>query len=286
MPKHVANPPTAPHSAHKGAHKPAGDGDGAPRLDPVDLAYLRDPARPVLAHARDLAAGSVVPRHAHPRAQLLRAASGLLRIATEDVVWLVPPGFAVWIPGDVTHEVWIETDARMSNLYFDPSVAVRPTATCEVLFVSPLLRLVIERMLEDPGADPFRHLGAVARDEIARAGAAPLDLPAGNDPRLRRITRHLGRFPQDDRTLPELAAGAAASPRTIERLFRAETGLGFRQWRTRARLMQAVARLERGESSTRIAYSLGYRSVSAFVAAFRREFGRTPQAWFRDPAPD
>lgn len=259
------------------------------RFDPSGTAFVLDPARPVLAHGRDLAAGAHVAPHAHPRGQLLWAAEGLLRLGAEDGVWLVPPGFGIWIPGGTRHEMRVVsrpgTGARTRNLYVDPSCPVRPEGRgCEVLPISALLREVILRMAAEGDAGRLARLGAVALDEIAAAAPAPLDLPGGQDPRLRRLTAHLGRHPSDPRPLPLLAAEAGASPRTLERLFRAETGLSFRDWRSRVRLLAAVGRLERGESSTTIAHSLGYRSASAFVAAFRSHFGVPPQSYLRNRA--
>ena len=256
------------------------------RFDPSGAAFVLDPARPVLAHGRDMAAGAHVAPHAHPRGQLLWAAEGLLRLSAEDGVWLVPPGFGIWIPGGTRHEMRVVsrpgTGARTRNLYVDPSCPLRTGAGgCEVLPVPPLLREVILRMVDEADPDRLARLGAVALDEIAAARPAPLDLPGGHDPRLRRLTAHLGRNPADPRPLPALAAEAGASPRTLERLFRAETGLTFRDWRLRLRLLAAVGRLERGESSTTIAHSLGWRSASAFVAAFRGHFGTPPQSWRR-----
>lgn len=255
------------------------------QFEPSTTAFLRDPARPVLSHGRDLAAGAVVAEHSHPRGQLLWAGGGLLRISSRGNVWLVPAGFGVWIPGGTPHAVRVETAAHTRNLYVDPSVPVRDAAAgCEVIPVSALLREVILSMSQENDPGRIARLGAVALDEIAAARPAPLCLPAGRDPRLCRVTSQLGRNPADPRPLPALAAEAGASVRTLERLFRAETGLGFRQWRTRARLLGAIERLERGESSTSIALSLGYRGASAFVAAFRQNFGSPPQSYLRGNA--
>lgn len=252
------------------------------RFAPNVIAYVQDATRPVLAHGRDLQPGAHITAHAHPRAQLLWAAQGMLRFRAEAGVWLVPPGFGIWIPGGITHEMDVigkdGQAAHTRNLYVDPSRPIRGT-DCEVLTVSPLLREVILRMVREDDPERFRHLGAVALDEIAQASPAPLHLPGGHDPRLRRLTAHLGAAPFDPRNLTELATSIGASPRTLERLFRRETGLAYREWRSRVRLLAAIDRLERGESSTTIAHSLGYKSASAFVAAFRTHFGTPPQSY-------
>jgi AraC-like DNA-binding protein len=254
------------------------------RFTPDGIAYLHDPAQPVLAHGRDLRPGAHIIAHAHPRAQLLWAAQGMLRFRAREGVWLVPAGFGIWIPSGVLHEMDVlgktGDKAQTRNLYIDASRHVRGDgAGCEVLSVSPLLRAVILRMYQERDPDRLRHLGEVAIDEIVQASPAPLHLPGGDDPRLRRLTAHLAAAPFDPRTLPDLAAFIGASPRTLERLFRRETGLSYREWRSRVRLLAAIDRLDRGDSSTTIAHSLGYKSASAFVAAFRTHFGAPPQSY-------
>jgi AraC-like DNA-binding protein len=43
-----------------------------------------------------------------------------------------------------------------------------------------------------------------------------------------------------------------------------------------------VTALESGQSVTSVAMDSGYDSVSAYIAAFRRQFGRTPGRWVKD----
>lgn len=266
------------------------DVDDAPFFLPSDTAFIIDPARPVLAHARRVGAGRAVEPHSHPRGQLLWAPDGVLRLTSGGNVWIVPPTHAVWIPGRLEHELVTETDAHIRNLHVDPSVlgavAALGTAACSVRLMTPLMRDLIIRLCESDCSAPFDarllRLCGVILDELASLADAPLSLPGGRDARLVRLTRALGAQPGDSRSLDELAAIAGASPRTLERLFVRETGLTFRAWRSRLRLLSAIERLNRGESSTQIAHSLGYSSPSAFIAAFRGYFGRTPQHYLAE----
>ena len=255
------------------------DVDKAPTFVPSTIAYVEDPARPVLTHARTLQAGASVHPHRHPRGQLLWAWHGVMRVICDGAVWIVPASHAVWVPGGTLHHIVTETEVRIRNLYVDASRQVR--AEPDVLLLTPLLRGVILRLVsgaeEDAAAARHQRLCEVALDEIAGLPAAPLSLAGGQDPRLVRLTGHLGRQPADPRGLKELAALSGASPRTMERLFRQETGLTYRQWRSQMKLLAAIERLGHGESSTSIAYALGYHSPSAFVAAFRAHFGQPPQ---------
>jgi AraC-like DNA-binding protein len=49
------------------------------------------------------------------------------------------------------------------------------------------------------------------------------------------------------------------------------------------RLQAALPALAAGEPVGKVARHVGYESASSFVAAFRRETGVTPAAYFRSP---
>ena len=249
----------------------------------VLLGQCIDPNRPLLYLSEELAQGSLRTPHEHPRGQLAWAASGVLRVNTGSGSWVVPPSHAVWITGGERHEILVANRAAIRYLFVDPSVLDRLPDHCQVMAVTPLFRELLLRLLsydlEQPQTAAQQRLVQVLLDELAALQPSPLYLPSGQDRRLLMVMQQLARNPADTRTLPELATLAGASSRTLERLFQAETGLGFQQWRSRLRLLEAVQRLNRGESSASVALSLGYASSSAFVAAFRRYFGQPPQSF-------
>lgn len=71
------------------------------------------------------------------------------------------------------------------------------------------------------------------------------------------------------------------SEKTLSRLFLSDTGLTFRAWRQRLRLLSALPALEQGERVTDVALACGYESTSAFINAFRQQFDATPGEFFR-----
>ena len=110
---------------------------------------------------------------------------------------------------------------------------------------------------------------AVLVGELAAVPVAPLHLPEPRDPRLRRACAALLADPGASPSLADLGALAGASPRTLIRLFPAETGLSFRAWQRQLRLLVALERLADRQPVTTVALDLGYASPSAFIAAFR-----------------
>lgn len=83
----------------------------------------------------------------------------------------------------------------------------------------------------------------------------------------------------DPRPAAEWARWAGLSSRSLSRLFGAETGMSFAQWRQLARLHAAVERLAAGQAVGEVAWSLGYESPSSFASAFRTVFGETPSGY-------
>ncbi len=218
--------------------------------------------------------------HRHHWGQLVYAAAGLMRVSAEGKLWIVPPARAVWVPAGVEHEIRALGDFAMRTLYFPTQWAAGLPEACCALDVTPLLRElvleVIERCPVREADEPGMRLAAVTIDCIAKARTLPLQLPLPRDPRALRLAHRLIADPADPAPLAELARAAGASPRTIQRLFLGETRLPFAQWRQRLRLLHGATALGQGKSVTEAGLEAGYAGTSAFIAAFRRQFGITP----------
>lgn len=65
------------------------------------------------------------------------------------------------------------------------------------------------------------------------------------------------------------------STRTVTRLLTEQTGLGFSRWRMTVRAQHAVRLLAHGHGIECAAEVIGYRTVSAFRAAFKECTGMT-----------
>ncbi|MQQ99702.1 helix-turn-helix domain-containing protein [Glaciimonas sp. GS1] len=115
--------------------------------------------------------------------------------------------------------------------------------------------------------------------EIATMPQLSLNAPLPADPRLARVCRHIFVAPSITISLDIVAAEAGMSRRTFTRLFRAQSGVSFGEWRQQVCQLAAIERLSLGQPVTRVALDLGYASPSAFAAAFRRVLGATPSQY-------
>lgn len=224
--------------------------------------------------------GFHIKPHRHHWGQLIYAAAGVMLVGAGERLWIVPPARAVWVPAGAEHEITGLGDFAMRTLYFIGATNERlPGETC-ALDVAPLLRELVLELVERAPVDADdaegMRLAEVAIDRIAAARTLPLQLPLPRDPRALRLAERLREDPSSPAGLAELARDAGASTRTIQRLFLAETGLPFAQWRQRLRLLHGATLLGGGMSVTEAALEAGYAGTSAFTAAFRKHFGVTP----------
>ncbi len=253
--------------------------------DPQDYQHV---PRPVAAMAKPFAAGHHIAPHDHPRAQLLYAVSGVMRVITPEGAFVVPPLRAVWLPAGMRHEVRMASAVAMRTLYVAPDADPALPSDCRVVDVSPLLReLILEAITEPVEYDTAGRAGLIMQlilSELRHLPAVPLGLPMPADPRLARLCNALLDDPGSRLGLEDWSARSGASPRTMARLFQQETGLSFRRWRERARLADAVARLAGGAPVAQVAAALGYDSASAFTAMFRRSLGVAPQRYLQGGA--
>jgi AraC-like DNA-binding protein len=224
--------------------------------------------------------GHRLPAHAHPWAQLIYTRSGVLHVSVEGRVWFTPPTRAIWIPAGLQHEIEIQGEAALRTLYISRERACAVARDVESIEVRPLLAELIMHIVSEGMLDPRRgehdRLAGVLMDLIAAARRVDLVLPLPRDPRALKLARHLRAAPGDKQSIEALATASGASLRTLQRCFAEETGMTIEAWRQKARLVHSAAALTDGTSVTDAALDCGYDSPSAYIAAFRRQFGVTP----------
>jgi AraC-like DNA-binding protein len=244
------------------------------RQTPADEPYYL-----VRVSQSDLPSGFQLDRHAHDWPQLVYASAGVMTVWTEAGSWVAPPSWAVWVPGGIAHAIRFTGQSAMRSLYVRPRAGEGLPADCTVVTVSPLLRELILRTVElgrlDERRPTDRAMAALIFEELVRHPAAPFDLPMPTDPAAREAARLLEAGEGGD-----LARQVGLSQRTLERRFLDETGLSLGQWGRQARMLNALRGLAAGRAVKAVAEAAGYRTPSAFVAAFRTTFGTTPGRYF------
>lgn len=221
-------------------------------------------------------------RHSHARHQLAWAANGVLTVVADTGTWVLPPARALWIPAGVPHETIASERSTLRSLYLDAQ-------TCPIRWESPtpvlattLLAALIERLGED-SLDPLhrRRAEELVYDLLEPVEVATIQVRMPSDERALEVALALIASPADTRNLAAWGRQVGASGRTLTRAFLADTGIPFARWRTMTRLQAAIPLLAAGEPVANVAGYVGYDTPSSFIAAFRRETGVTPGAYFR-----
>lgn len=227
--------------------------------------------------------GSEMPMHAHDEAQLTFAASGMVQIHTEGGRWLVPPQLAVWVPAGVSHRVEALTDAELWMVHWRPDAVDEwaPPILRErgafALQITSLLRALLETALVD-NLEPAKGelVVRLMLHELTATADAPTFLPWPTGPIGRRLAEAAFSDHQNRSSLEELASRSATSVRSASRVFPAETGLTFKAWRQRARIVRAIDRLARGDTIGKVSTASGFASTAAFATAFRQVTAMAP----------
>jgi AraC-like DNA-binding protein len=125
-------------------------------------------------------------------------------------------------------------------------------------------------------------LAQALRQALLDVDASAAGTSAVSDPQIARALRLVRERPDDDWTVPKMAAAVGLSRSTFADRFRAATGEAPMRHLTRYRLSRAAEYLRSTNAAILdIARRTGYESEVSISKAFRREFGVSPGAYRR-----
>lgn len=225
--------------------------------------------------------GDRFDEHEHDLHQLAWVREGVLMVTIGDRHWMLPPTLALLIPAGTRHaSSAMRSAATMQGIYL-PASMLRSWTKPTVVEVDALLRELIDFLCRDDIAASSRQAAERLVPELLEpAQTLTIDVPMPRDERAVKIATALAEDPGDERDLAGWGHAVGASTRTLSRIFAAETGLGFTQWRSRLRLRASLELLASGESVSQTAALVGFSSASAYIAAFGQLTGMTPGAYF------
>ncbi|AIT09044.1 AraC family transcriptional regulator [Candidatus Francisella endociliophora] len=222
--------------------------------------------------------------HTHSRGKIFCVESGLIHVSTPNGSWVLPSNRAGWIPPDVPHKIRICGTVRGWVIFILPERCEHLSESSHVIPMSEVLRALALRATEWSKTDSLtveqEHIANIICNEVRSAPEESLHLPMPKSQKLLKVANAIIDNPSIDKTLEEWSSFGAMSPRTLRRIFLAETGLSFSRWRQQAQLARGLDMLAQGISVTQVSDSLGYASPSNFIAMFRKAFGKTPKQYF------
>ncbi|PAT37810.1 AraC family transcriptional regulator [Vandammella animalimorsus] len=273
------------------------------RVNPQAQTFPMTSFHCIQAHSGGRQAGEL-SLHTHEEGLLFMLTGGLIHVETERQAWCASPGHLGWIAPGVPHRAQWHGVAGGIFLYLHPRHCAPLPAEGATVRLTPLAEALMRRLLAlrrgcaaadwapdsasdatleaVPGQDATGGARIAALIELLLGElqdglpAALPGLPLPRSAALQALAQAFLAAPDSADDLPQWARRARMSASTLQRRFKAETGLSPSHWRQRARLMRAQELLAGGASVTAAAMHVGYGNVSAFIEAFARHFGATP----------
>ncbi|MEW6767036.1 MAG: helix-turn-helix transcriptional regulator [Pseudomonadota bacterium] len=228
----------------------------------------------------ELVSGATIETHRHHRGQVVTAPSGVVTVRIDGRSFVIAGKHGIWIPEGAPHEVVASTGVTLRNLQICRELAPElPSSVCPItvsaLFGELLATAIDGKQWFNSGSREAKVVDLLVL-EFSPTNELEFAVPEPRDARLKRICAALQKDSSNNKCLADWADTAGGCTRTLERLFKKETGLTFAQWRRQIRIRDAIIRLHLGQSVTSVAYDAGYENTSSFIEMFRRVTGRTP----------
>ncbi|WP_433169778.1 helix-turn-helix transcriptional regulator [Kribbella sp. CA-247076] len=212
--------------------------------------------------------------------QLYWSPDGVMSASYQSSTEFVGAGEAVWVHRAVSHALYSKAAGSSRHTVYriclrevpDGLTGLRIGTVAVPPAVADAIRSLTMRGLAEADGLELRArvmsgLGEPVRDITDPSGN-------GNGFAL-RVARALTHDPADPTGLDEWAARLHVSAKTLQRDFQRQFGQSFTSWRSGLRLRASLVLLDTYPVSE-VAHRVGYSSPSAYIAAFRRAYGRTP----------
>lgn len=222
----------------------------------------------------------VTDLHIHKTGQIILMEHGIMVVKTEGAYWLIGPGQFLWVPPRTNHDARSHGAISGWSLYVREgrcaSLPVRPFVADSTRLIMAQAERLTSVIADGKWDDRTTRLAESFWDELLSIPRSSVTLPAPKDVRLKLVTEALSGDPADVREQQDWAKFAGMSLRSFVRHFTADTGMSFSVWRQKLRILSAQEKLARGERVTCVAAAVGYESLGAFAAAFKKSTGYAP----------
>jgi AraC-like DNA-binding protein/mannose-6-phosphate isomerase-like protein (cupin superfamily) len=223
--------------------------------------------------------------HTHHMGQLIYVEKGVQYLHTENRTYLLPTHHCAWIPPGVAHRSSSPaSQVYLRCLFFSVNEELNFFKELNIFHTPKVLREMIFfteqwSRLEEKDPVEFDFLkGLKSILPLSFKQAIPLALPVPRNPRISDIVSYLSDPLSVQLKSAQIAAQFSLSVRTMERLFKKDTGITFAGYVKLMKIIKAVELLSLdGESVKSVAYRVGYESVSTFSNTFYALLGVRPQ---------
>ncbi|NIF05190.1 AraC family transcriptional regulator [Chryseobacterium sp. Tr-659] len=215
--------------------------------------------------------------HHHRKGQLVYVESGFQYITIEERIYLLPQNHAVWIPPNAVHKTNSHSEKiKLMIMFADVDIKTPFYHQVHIFSVPPVLKEMIkysERWSKQMVADHSENLFLEALfNELPRfvEHSLVLHICLPKDKRLVSVIEYLHNHYHNDIAMEDLSEAALLSSRTLERIFKKETGLTLTKYQQMLRIIKSLEFLSSGQLTiSETAYKVGYKSIQAYTRSFQ-----------------
>lgn len=214
--------------------------------------------------------------HTHQRYQLTYVEQGYQYFHLANTTYLVPQNHVIWIPSNLEHR--ISSEAKTVHLrvvmfktvptaefYQQPHVFSAPAVLKEMLLYASKWNQLLEQEEEQT---IFLQAILSSLPNFCKENKA-LHIPVPTNLRLLAICDYINKNYHADFQIEEFATLANLSIRSLQRLFKKETGITLQKYVQLIRILKSIELLDTKQYTlSQIAYKIGYKSLTAFTASY------------------
>lgn len=214
--------------------------------------------------------------HSHQRSQLTFVEEGYQYFHIDQKIYIVPQHHVIWIPSGKAHR--ISSEAKTVNLmvflfksvfadefYQHVHVFAAPPVLKEMLLYASKWNQLTEK---DEEQDVFFKAILKSLPNFCRESSF-LEIPVPSDARLIPVCTYIDSNFKYSLNTAALAERAQMSVRSLQRIFKSETGTTLQKYLQLVRILKSIELMDTGRYTlSQIAYKVGYQSLSAFTSSY------------------
>ncbi|MDM1046215.1 helix-turn-helix transcriptional regulator [Myroides sp. 1354] len=223
--------------------------------------------------------------HTHQRYQLTYVEQGYQYFHLNNKTYLVPQHHVIWIPSNTAHRISSEAKTvhlrvalfktvPQSDFFQQVHVFSAPPVLKEMLLYASKWNQVVD---ENP--DQALFIQAILRNlpEFCQENES-LHIPVPTHSRLLAVCDYINTHFHSSCKTEDLAEIAQVSTRSLQRLFKQETGITLQKYTQLIRILKSIELRDTQQYTlSEIAHLVGYSSLSAFTLSYNTIMKSKPQ---------
>lgn len=214
--------------------------------------------------------------HSHERSQLTFVEEGYQYFHIDQKIYLVPQNHVIWIPGSKKHRITSESETVKlmvvlfkkfldNDFYKEAHVFPAPPVLKEMLLYASKWNKLLT---EDAEQSTFMNAILTSLPNFCNETNF-LQIPAPVDSRLTAVCNFINVNFKQQLSIEDLAEKGNMSARSLQRIFKSETGISLKKYIQLIRIVKSVELIDSKQFTlSEIAFKVGYKSLSAFTSSY------------------